>query len=154
MDLSEFLQYAYTTEQLDLMMLSNKIIGQLMSGDEQSSIAVYEKIPDIHRFIVQALDQVNLNEELVDPKLSKLRKIFVKESFWSLSNFAACNFDIIQLLIEDQIFEKVVSLLMTPGYQESDVLFEGMFVICNGATCCSDDQFRCFLSRDIVWLIQ
>lgn len=60
MDINDLLQYVYATEELDLMIPANKLIGALMSGDEQQSNEVIGKIPHIHRFILQALTSINL----------------------------------------------------------------------------------------------
>ena len=121
MDMNDFLQYVYGTEQLNLMIISNKIIGQLMSGDEQLCVEVMSKIPHIHRFILQAITQVDLNDNYADPSINRLRQLFIKESLWALSNIAACNYDIIQQLIDDRVFDEVIRLLMTVGYQIEDI---------------------------------
>lgn len=53
------------------MIPANKLIGTLMSGDPKQSDEVIAKIPHIHRFILQAITQINLDDAGIEQSLKR-----------------------------------------------------------------------------------
>ena len=76
-----------------------------MSGDDQISIAIYERFPEIHHHITQNVLTLSLDPETlnVTPNSRHLhdRLILVKEALWALSNIAAAPPIVNHTLIED-----------------------------------------------------
>eukprot|EP00347_Sterkiella_histriomuscorum_P017017 403350973 len=156
-DINYLLQLSLSSEKFETIRPGLKLFGQLMSMNDSQSAQIYEKFPDIHKFIVQNILTIDLNPDgsnftEVSVEIKK-RKILIKEGLWGLSNVAACPPFILEHLLQDNVAECVVKIAQNVSGRYNEIFSEAMYFLTNLVTNCTKTQIRQLLHRDVVLLL-
>lgn len=116
MDLQFLFEDALTSESKNRFKQMEKAlhcIGSLMCLEDQISIQVQSKVPDIHKLIIQNILTISLHPDkdcTNDSLYQKEKKSLVKTALWTLSNYAACPPIINEQLVEDGLLDKIIEI--------------------------------------------
>jgi hypothetical protein len=110
-----------------------------------------DNFKDTHCFFTQNILTLSLETDNNIELKSNLE--LMKRTLWVLSNYVANGPTIIEEIINDQTFSRVVELASKVGNGYNDIFCEAMFVITNTITLCDATQFGKLLDRDIILLL-
>ena len=72
-----------------------------------TSETILTHFPDIHIFIIQAIDNIILDDPNEEENFVESKSIVLKEILWTLSNFIACGEKMLQILLDYHINQKI-----------------------------------------------